>query len=265
MAGGPARGAPRGARRGSISSSPAAARTRGSSTIASTRIVLLSAPVDVMVARIEQRTDNPFGKSEAERERILADLAARRAAPAARGDRRDRHLRGTDRGGRATARADRCSRRSGAGAVAEAPVHDARQQVVERHEEDRAERRLQRVGADRVLAVIDDVDQGGQHDEHERRALDRALQRRSGHRLPLDRRACRRRSSQARARGEARARRAARPRRGPGVASARAPCVAWSRKDRTRLRAGSMRSARHPSSAHSPSQNTCLTRGLPRW
>ena len=39
-------------------------------------VVLLSAPVDVMLARIEQRTDNPFGKCAAERERILADLAA---------------------------------------------------------------------------------------------------------------------------------------------------------------------------------------------
>jgi broad-specificity NMP kinase len=39
-------------------------------------VVLLSAPVDVMLARIEQRTDNPFGKGAAERERLLADLAA---------------------------------------------------------------------------------------------------------------------------------------------------------------------------------------------
>ena len=50
-------------------------------------VVLLSAPVDVMLARIEQRTDNPFGKSTAERERVLGDLAAvepllRRAATA---------------------------------------------------------------------------------------------------------------------------------------------------------------------------------------
>jgi broad-specificity NMP kinase len=39
-------------------------------------VVLLSAPADVMLARIERRTDNPFGKRAAERERILADLAA---------------------------------------------------------------------------------------------------------------------------------------------------------------------------------------------
>jgi dephospho-CoA kinase len=50
-------------------------------------VVLLTAPVEVMLARIEQRTDNPFGKRAVERERILADLAAiepllRRAATA---------------------------------------------------------------------------------------------------------------------------------------------------------------------------------------
>jgi RNase adaptor protein for sRNA GlmZ degradation len=39
-------------------------------------VVLLSAAVDVMLARIERRTDNPFGKCAAERERILADRAA---------------------------------------------------------------------------------------------------------------------------------------------------------------------------------------------
>ena len=39
-------------------------------------VVLLSAPVAVMLARIEQRSDNPFGKSAAERERVLADHAA---------------------------------------------------------------------------------------------------------------------------------------------------------------------------------------------
>jgi dephospho-CoA kinase len=39
-------------------------------------VVLLSAPVDVMLARIEQRADNPFGKSAAERARILADHEA---------------------------------------------------------------------------------------------------------------------------------------------------------------------------------------------
>jgi broad-specificity NMP kinase len=39
-------------------------------------VVLLSAPVEVMLARIEQRTDNPFGKCPAERERVLTDVAA---------------------------------------------------------------------------------------------------------------------------------------------------------------------------------------------
>lgn len=39
-------------------------------------VVLLSAPADVMLSRIEQRTDNPFGKRAVERERILSDLAA---------------------------------------------------------------------------------------------------------------------------------------------------------------------------------------------
>jgi dephospho-CoA kinase len=50
-------------------------------------IVLLSAPAEVMLERIGQRTANPFGKSADERARILADLAAvepllRRAASA---------------------------------------------------------------------------------------------------------------------------------------------------------------------------------------
>ncbi len=38
-------------------------------------IVLLSAPVEVLLARIEARTSNPSGKSPAERERILQHLA----------------------------------------------------------------------------------------------------------------------------------------------------------------------------------------------
>ena len=38
-------------------------------------VVLLSAPADVMLARIDARTGNPFGKSAAERARVLADLA----------------------------------------------------------------------------------------------------------------------------------------------------------------------------------------------
>lgn len=40
------------------------------------RIVLLSAPVEVMVERIASRTTNPFGKEEAELAKILADTAA---------------------------------------------------------------------------------------------------------------------------------------------------------------------------------------------
>jgi dephospho-CoA kinase len=38
-------------------------------------VVLLSAPAAVMLARVGARTDNPFGKSAAERARILSDLA----------------------------------------------------------------------------------------------------------------------------------------------------------------------------------------------
>jgi dephospho-CoA kinase len=39
------------------------------------QVVLLSAPADVMLARIATRTDNAFGKSEEERAKVLADLA----------------------------------------------------------------------------------------------------------------------------------------------------------------------------------------------
>ncbi|MBB5889527.1 AAA family ATPase [Kutzneria kofuensis] len=39
-------------------------------------IVLLSAPAHVLLARIAARTDNPYGKSPAERAEILANLAA---------------------------------------------------------------------------------------------------------------------------------------------------------------------------------------------
>jgi dephospho-CoA kinase len=39
-------------------------------------VVLLSAPVDVILERVGGRTTNDFGKSEAERERILSDLDA---------------------------------------------------------------------------------------------------------------------------------------------------------------------------------------------
>ncbi|MFF0249037.1 hypothetical protein ACWDR9_06200 [Streptosporangium sandarakinum] len=38
-------------------------------------IVLLSAPAEVMLARIVTRTNNPFGKRPEEREAILRDLA----------------------------------------------------------------------------------------------------------------------------------------------------------------------------------------------
>jgi dephospho-CoA kinase len=38
-------------------------------------VVLLSAPAEVLLARIDTRTTNPFGKSAEERERILADVA----------------------------------------------------------------------------------------------------------------------------------------------------------------------------------------------
>ncbi|HYA08955.1 MAG TPA: AAA family ATPase [Gaiellaceae bacterium] len=39
-------------------------------------VVLLSAPADVLLARIESRTTNAFGKSPHERGRVLADHAA---------------------------------------------------------------------------------------------------------------------------------------------------------------------------------------------
>jgi dephospho-CoA kinase len=38
-------------------------------------IALLSAPVDVVLDRLAQRTNNPFGKTQAERERIADDIA----------------------------------------------------------------------------------------------------------------------------------------------------------------------------------------------
>lgn len=38
-------------------------------------IVLLSAPVPVMLDRIARRADNPFGKTEQERDKIVADTA----------------------------------------------------------------------------------------------------------------------------------------------------------------------------------------------
>jgi shikimate kinase len=39
-------------------------------------IVLLSAPADVLLSRIAARTDNPYGKSPADRAEILSNLAA---------------------------------------------------------------------------------------------------------------------------------------------------------------------------------------------
>jgi shikimate kinase len=39
-------------------------------------VVLLSAPAEVMLERIETRTTNNFGKTPAERDRILGDLAS---------------------------------------------------------------------------------------------------------------------------------------------------------------------------------------------
>jgi shikimate kinase len=38
-------------------------------------VVLLSAPAHVLLSRIETRTTNPFGKTAAQRERVLCDLA----------------------------------------------------------------------------------------------------------------------------------------------------------------------------------------------
>ena len=38
-------------------------------------VVLLSAPADVLLSRIESRTTNGFGKSSEERERIVSDIA----------------------------------------------------------------------------------------------------------------------------------------------------------------------------------------------
>jgi shikimate kinase len=38
-------------------------------------VVLLSAPVDVLLSRIETRTTNPYGKTAAQREIVLRDLA----------------------------------------------------------------------------------------------------------------------------------------------------------------------------------------------
>ena len=39
-------------------------------------VVLLSAPLEVMLERVSQRTNNPFGKADDERERIVRDTAS---------------------------------------------------------------------------------------------------------------------------------------------------------------------------------------------
>ncbi len=38
-------------------------------------VVLLTAPIDVVLDRLEQRTNNPFGKQPDERQQILSDIA----------------------------------------------------------------------------------------------------------------------------------------------------------------------------------------------
>jgi thymidylate kinase len=38
------------------------------------RQILLTAPAEVLLRRLLSRTDNPFGKAEAERQKILSDL-----------------------------------------------------------------------------------------------------------------------------------------------------------------------------------------------
>jgi len=40
------------------------------------RVILLSAPVEVLLERLAQRMNNPYGKSEEQRYRVLADLDA---------------------------------------------------------------------------------------------------------------------------------------------------------------------------------------------
>ena len=54
--------------------SRAAYPTRVGSTTASMPIVLLSAPADVILERIENRTTNKYGKDPGERALVLADL-----------------------------------------------------------------------------------------------------------------------------------------------------------------------------------------------
>ena len=72
-------------------------------------VVLLSAPADVILERVATRETNNFGKSEAERDRILHDFAT--FEPLLRGcDGGDRHACTTRRSG-GRARADRGRRR----------------------------------------------------------------------------------------------------------------------------------------------------------
>ena len=55
-------------------------------------VVLLSAPADVLLRRIESRTTNDFGKTTEQRERIMSDIANVEPllrATCTHGDRRD--------------------------------------------------------------------------------------------------------------------------------------------------------------------------------
>ena len=54
-------------------------------------VVLLSVPLDVLLARIAGRDTNDFGKSPAERDKIIADVEAVRAPAPRRRHPRDRH------------------------------------------------------------------------------------------------------------------------------------------------------------------------------
>ena len=84
------------------------------------RVVLLSAPQEVLVERLATRTTNAFGKRTASVQRILADLHDDRAAAAQGRDRRDRHA--------PTARAMSCAAsrtsRPAAGGLIRSLCHD---------------------------------------------------------------------------------------------------------------------------------------------
>ena len=77
-------------------------------------VVLLSAPLDVILERVASR-ENPFGRTEAEREKIADDLATYEPLLTGRGDGGDRHSEAARRSGR-RARVDRSSDRDVAGA-----------------------------------------------------------------------------------------------------------------------------------------------------